>query len=123
MSTPIYVSQPSSSSCGNPACSVGEQGCGCQPASPSAPLTASSVWQKVRGWVILGVACALSPCCLPLIVSLGLALFAGTPTALWVSHHMGWVYGGFTLLSVVSFGLAWRWLRQPKSVIHLDQIR
>jgi predicted MFS family arabinose efflux permease len=44
-----------------------------------------------------------------------IALLAGSPAALWLSQHLGWVYGGLTLLSFVSLGLGLRWLQQ-KSV-------
>jgi predicted MFS family arabinose efflux permease len=58
------------------------------------------------------VACVTSPCCTPLIVPLGIALLAGTPFALWLSAHLGWVYGGLTLVSVISLVLGLRWMGQ-----------
>ena len=70
------------------------------------------MWQKVRSGFMFVIACIASPCCTPLIVPLGLALLAGTPVAVWASANLGWVYGGLTLLSVVSFVLAFRWLGQ-----------
>ena len=70
------------------------------------------MWQKIRSGVMFVIACVASPCCTPLIVPLGLALLAGTPVAVWASANLGWVYGGLTLLSVVSFVLAFRWLGQ-----------
>ena len=51
---------------------------------------------------MLGVACVTSPCCTPLFVPLGLALLAGTPAAVWLSANLGWVYGGLTLVSIIS---------------------
>ena len=78
---------------------------------PSTP----SLWQKVRSGFMFGVACVASPCCTPLIVPLGIALLAGTPVAAWLTAHLGWVYGGVTLLSVVSLGLGFHWMRpQPR---------
>jgi membrane protein implicated in regulation of membrane protease activity len=68
------------------------------------------MWQKIRSGVMFIIACVASPCCTPLIVPIGLALLAGTPVAVWASANLGWVYGGLTLLSVVSFVLAFRWL-------------
>ncbi len=72
------------------------------------------------------VACFTSPCCTPLIVPLLLALLAGSPIALWMSQNLGWVYGGLTVLSIVSFVLAVRWMNKPKSSpptpIHLSNI-
>lgn len=67
------------------------------------------LWQKIRGGVMFGLVCLTSPCCTPLIVPLGLALLAGTPAAVWLSAHLGWVYGGLTGLSVLSFVLAFWW--------------
>jgi hypothetical protein len=79
-----------------------------QPASPGR-------WQKVRSGIMFGVACLASPCCTPLIVPLVIALLAGTPVAVWLTAHLGWVYGGLTLLSVVSLGLGFQWMRkQPR---------
>jgi hypothetical protein len=77
---------------------------------------AASPWQPIRGVMMFVIGCVLSPCCTPLVVPLGLALFAGTPIAVWASLNIGWVYGGLTLLSVVSFILGWRWLQTQKSV-------
>ncbi len=53
----------------------------------------------------VGVARITSPCCTPIIVPIALALLAGTPVAVWLSANVGWVYGGLTLLSVVSLVL------------------
>lgn len=78
------------------------------------PNVSPSLWQKIRSGVMFGVACVASPCCTPLIVPLGLALLAGTPIAAWLTAHLGWVYGGLTLLSVVGLGLGIHWMNhQP----------
>lgn len=71
-------------------------------------------WQKIRGVVMFAVACIASPCCTPLIVPIFLGLIAGTPLAAWLGHNLGLVYGGLTLLSVVSLVLGLRWLNKPK---------
>lgn len=73
------------------------------------------MWKKIRSGFMFVVACVASPCCTPLIVPLGLALLAGTPVAVWASAHLGWVYGGLTLLSVVSLMLGLRWLGQKSA--------
>ena len=70
------------------------------------------MWKKIRGGVMFGVACITSPCCTPIIVPIAIALLAGTPVAVWLSAYIGWVYGGLTLLSVVSLVLGFRWMRQ-----------
>jgi predicted MFS family arabinose efflux permease len=74
-----------------------------------------------RGIIAFIVACFTSPCCTPLIVPLMLALIAGSPIALWISQNLGWVYGGLTLISIISLVLALRWLNkrnpsQPSSI-------
>lgn len=70
------------------------------------------MWQKIRSGLMFGIACVASPCCTPLIVPLGLALLAGTPVAVWASAHLGWIYGGLTLLSIASLVLGLRWMGQ-----------
>jgi hypothetical protein len=71
-----------------------------------------TMWQKIRGFVMLGIACIASPCCTVLFVPVFLALIAGTPAAVWLGHNQGWIYGALTLLSVVSFVMAFRWMSQ-----------
>lgn len=68
-----------------------------------------NLWSRMRGGVMFGVGCLLSPCCTPLIVPVILSLLAGTPMAALLGQYIGWVYGGLTLFSVVSFVLAYRW--------------
>ncbi|MEO5888389.1 MAG: hypothetical protein ABIQ77_12080 [Anaerolineales bacterium] len=70
------------------------------------------MWKKIRSGFMFVIACVASPCCTPLIVPLALALLAGTPIAVWASAHLGWVYGGLTLLSITSLVLGLRWMRQ-----------
>lgn len=98
-------------------CSTTEDGsavCIPQKSAPTASTNKSVApglrWQNLRGGVMLAVACAASPCCTPLIIPIVIALLAGTPAALWIGHNLGIVYGGLTLLSVISFMLAFRWL-------------
>ena len=82
------------------------------------------MWKKIRSGFMFVVACIASPCCTPLIVPLGLALLAGTPVAVWASANLGWVYGGLTLLSVVSLVLGLRWMNgKAKSNHSIDTPR
>src|SRR5262249_9166828 len=74
-----------------------------------------STWHKIRGGVMFAAACALSPCCTPLVVPLALALLAGTPVALWLNAHLGAIYAVHTLLRAVSLVRALRWPGQKKS--------
>ena len=73
------------------------------------------MWKKIRSGLMFGVACITSPCCTPIIVPIILALLAGTPLAVWLSAYIGWVYGGLTLLSVISLVLGFRWMRQKNA--------
>lgn len=72
----------------------------------------NTMWKKIRGGVMFGIACITSPCCTPIIVPIAIALLAGTPVAVWLSTYIGWVYGGLTLLSVVTLVLGFRWMGQ-----------
>ncbi len=85
------------------------------PTSETTQPAPGAIWRTVRGYVMFGLACALSPCCTPLLVALGLGLLAGTPAALWIGANQGWVYGGFTLLAAVSAVMAYRWLRNNRA--------
>jgi predicted MFS family arabinose efflux permease len=83
------------------------------------------MWKKIRSGLMFGVACITSPCCTPIIVPIVLALLAGTPLAVWLSAYISWVYGGLTLLSVISLVLGFRWMghknaskaSKPKAII------
>lgn len=73
------------------------------------------MWKKVRSAIAFGVACIASPCCTPIIVPIAIALLAGTPVAVWLSANVGWVYGGLTLLSIISLVLGFRWMGQKNA--------
>ena len=80
---------------------------------PAIKLTpATGLRDKSLAGLLFALACVTSPCCTPLIVPLALALLVGTPLAAWLGHYLGWVYGGLTLVSVVSFFLGLHRLRQ-----------
>jgi hypothetical protein len=74
-----------------------------------------TMWKKIRSGLMFGVACITSPCCTPIIVPIVLVLLAGTPVAVWLSAYIGWVYGGLTLLSVISLVLGFRWMGQKNA--------
>jgi hypothetical protein len=121
MDNPIQVDQ-SGDCCrtaedGSTYCAVPQNGqaASCNTTAANSNVVKNSLWKTVRGWLMFGVACLTSPCCTPLIVPLALALLAGTPVAAWLGQNLGWVYSGLTLLSIVSFVLAVRWLNKPKS--------
>ena len=83
----------------------------------------STMWKKGRSGVMFGIACIASPCCTPIIVPIVIALLAGTPVALWMSANLGWVYGGLTLLSIISLVLGVRWMRQKSNSRHSVEAR
>ncbi len=74
-----------------------------------------NMWKKIRSALAFGVACIASPCCTPIFVPIALALLAGAPVAVWLSANVGWVYGGLTLLSIISLVLGFRWMGQKNA--------
>src|SRR6266498_895000 len=111
VSYPISVSQKSSQPEATCSCCTPSAVVSIQEQVPVAPVPdrSAGVWHKIRGAVMFAIACLTSPCCTPLLVPLALALLAGTPVALWMSAHLGWIFGGLTLISAVSFVLGLRW--------------
>ena len=82
-----------------------------------------TMWKKIRSGVMFGVACIASPCCTPIIIPIAIALLAGTPVAVWMSANLGWVYGGLTLLSIISLVLGVRWMSQKSNSGHSVEAR
>jgi hypothetical protein len=70
------------------------------------------LWPRIRSGVMFVIACIVSPCCTPLYVPLLLALLAGTPIAVWLATHIGWLYAALTLLSILSLIVGLRWAKQ-----------
>lgn len=96
--------------CDGECCTIGADGGEICVLSPiERPAVRPGRWERVRAAVMFGVACIASPCCTPLIVPVVLAALAGTPFALWLGQNLGWVYGGLTVISAMSFVLALRW--------------
>jgi hypothetical protein len=71
-------------------------------------------WRKIRIGLMFGLACLTSPALTPLIVPrcFDAIVLTGTPAAVWLTHNAGWVYGGLTLVSLLSLGLGLYWLGQ-----------
>ena len=82
-----------------------------------------TMWKKIRSGVMFGIACIASPCCTPIIIPIAIALLAGTPVAVWMSANLGWVYGGLTLLSILSLVLGVRWMSQKSNSQHSVEAR
>jgi len=72
-------------------------------------------WQKMRSGVMFVLSAITCPCHLPIVLPLALALLAGTPAAVWITQNVGWVYGGMTLLFLVSLALGFRWMGQANA--------
>lgn len=70
-------------------------------------------WHRMRSGVLFALACLTSPCCTPIMVPLVLSLLTGTPAALWLTLHGGWVYGVLTGVSLLSAVLGLYWMRTP----------
>lgn len=73
------------------------------------------MWRKIRYRLMFGIACLTSPCCTPLLIPLIIGLLAGTPAALWMSQHIGLIYGILTGISIVSFILTLRWMNNRRN--------
>lgn len=67
-------------------------------------------WQKIRSGVMFVVSFVSCPCHLPITLPLALALLAGTPLAVWISQHVGWVYGIFGGVFLLSLALGFAWV-------------
>ncbi len=72
------------------------------------------IWQKIRSGVMFVVAFVSCPCHLPITMPFILALLAGTPAALWLSQHVGWVYGILAGVFLLSLALGFVWAGSTK---------
>lgn len=99
---------------GNTVCAVPQNGqtatcrCASTEVEKPNPTASKAMEHPIRTGLLVGVACITSPCCTPLIIPLVIALFAGTPLAWWISQNVGWIYGGLTLISILSFAMVFR---------------
>jgi len=67
-------------------------------------------WQKFRSGTMFVISFITCPCHLPITMPLALALLAGTPLALWITQHSGWVYGILTGVFLLSLALGFAWM-------------
>lgn len=76
------------------------------------------LWKKLRLGLVFTLALSTSPAVTPIIVPrcFDSALLAGTPAALWVTHNAGWLYGGLTLISLISLILGLHFLGENTNV-------
>lgn len=74
-------------------------------------------WQKIRSGTMFVISFITCPCHLPITLPLALALLAGTPLAAWIAQNRGWVYGGMTILFLLSLSLGLVWMK------HIDASR
>ncbi|MCI0550205.1 MAG: hypothetical protein L0287_04560 [Anaerolineae bacterium] len=88
------------------------------------------LWQKIRSGVMFVIAFVSCPCHLPITLPLALVLLAGTPAAVWVGQNTGWVYGGMTILFIVSLALGYVWMghtntakREKPNLVKISSIK
>lgn len=86
--------------------------CGCSSDTLGQQQAQTGLWSTIRSGLMFGLACIFSPCCTPILVPLLIAGLAGTPLALWLGAHLGWVYGVLTLISLLSLAQGVRWVAQ-----------
>ena len=72
-------------------------------------------WQKIRKGVMFVLPAITCPGHLPIVLPLALALLAGTPAAVWITQNVSWVYGGMTILFLVSLAFGLRWMGQANA--------
>jgi len=70
-------------------------------------------WKNFRSGVMFIISAFTCPCHLPVTLPIVLVLLAGTPTALWITNHTGWIYGGMAFLFILTLALGFNWLSQP----------
>jgi hypothetical protein len=73
------------------------------------------VWKKIRSGGMFVVAFVGCPCHLPITLPLALALLTGTSAAVWIAQHTAWVYGGMTILFLISLALGFMWMSREDS--------
>lgn len=71
------------------------------------------LWNKFRSGVMLFISAVTCPCHLPIVLPIVLVILAGTPTALWITKHTGWIYGGTAIIFMLTLALGINWLSQP----------
>lgn len=67
-------------------------------------------WQKIRCGVMFVISFITCPCHLPITLPLALVLLAGTPAAVWITQHSGWVYGIMAGVFLLSLALGFVWM-------------
>lgn len=73
--------------------------------------------KTIRAAIAFIIGTITSPCCIPLIVPIILALLAGTPLAVWITEHLGWVYAILILISVTSLVTGLMLLRRKNTTV------
>jgi hypothetical protein len=107
--------------CSAPSALAGETSVRSDHHEPHQRLETADGANRMSGALLIGVACLTSPCCVPLIAPVILALLAGTPFAAWLTVHKGWLYGGLTLISMISLAVGWRLIaRKTRSMGRLN---
>ena len=75
------------------------------------------IWQKIRSGVMFVIAFVACPCHLPITLPLILVVLAGTPLAVWITQHRGWIYGILTGVFLLSLALGFMWSGYSKESV------
>lgn len=67
-------------------------------------------WQKIRSGTMFVISFVTCPCHLPITLPLALVLLAGTPAAIWITQHSGWIYGITAGIFLISLALGFVWM-------------
>lgn len=78
-------------------------------------------WRKLQIALLFSSSVINCSCHLPLVLPLALALFVGTPAAVWITYNVGFVYGGMTLFFIVSIALGVGWTSRRNAPLGLSQ--
>jgi hypothetical protein len=80
-------------------------------------------WHKIRSSIMFFIALVACPCHLPITMPLILLLLAGTSTSVWLTRHVGWVYGALAGIFLLSLVLGFRWMRYASIIRDARKIR
>jgi len=72
------------------------------------------IWQKTRSGIMFVISFISCPCHLPITIPFLLLILAGTPLAVWITQHGGWIYGVMTGVFILSLALGFIWMDSSK---------
>lgn len=72
------------------------------------------LWKKIRTGTMFVIAFIACPCHLPITLPLLLAILAGSPLAVWIAQHKGWLYGIMAVVFIASLAFGFSWIGSSK---------